>query len=446
MKFRKLQKKTLLFFGGLFNKKAPAPSESTQSDCAPSSTLSHDPGTKSKSATFGHKPRAGGKSLFSKITLLKNIKFTPKTLSIAGGAIAAVVLAIVLLGGSKDRHAGAVTMVVTPNPSMLALMYSPEPTPDPMSLQAPEPSLDLYKPLTPGESAPEVEALQQRLMDLDYMDPDEPTELYGKITQYALQLFQREHKLQVDGVAGEETLQLLYSDDAKPYVTQLGDRGVDVEEYQKQLIELGYLKDTASGKYGDNTVKAVTAFQTRNGLKADGKIGMITREMLYSDDAKLAPTPKPKATKKPTTSQTATAAKKSTAPKKTPGKAVAAPDEKGVNAMIAFAKQHMGYPYVRGGKGPGTFDCSGFVYWCLKNSGVKISYMTSAGWAKSSYPEIKNQKDLKAGDILCFKGHVGIYLGNGQMIDASSGQGKVRICTISSNYWQKSWICGRRVF
>ena len=100
---------------------------------------------------------------------------------------------------------------------------------------------------------------------------------------------------------------------------------------------------------------------------------------------------------------------------------------------------------MRGAKGPNSFDCSGFVYWCLNQAGVKQSYMTSIAWRScKKYRRINSMHDIKRGDVMVFKGdtmetgHVGIYLGDGKMIDASSGAGQVRI-TGSSNFKSKYW-------
>ncbi len=74
--------------------------------------------------------------------------------------------------------------------------------------------------------------------------------------------------------------------------------------------------------------------------------------------------------------------------------------------------------------------------------------MTSAGWASTTkYPVVTSMSKLQRGDIVSFKGHVGIYLGGGQMIDASSSDGKIRICSnIQSNsYWKSHFIKGLRV-
>ena len=55
---------------------------------------------------------------------------------------------------------------------------------------------------------------------------------------------------------------------------------------------------------------------------------------------------------------------------------------------------------------------------------------------------------VERGDVVCFDGHVGIYMGNGKMIDASSSRGKVRTTSNiqSSSYWTSHFICGFRIF
>ena len=74
--------------------------------------------------------------------------------------------------------------------------------------------------------------------------------------------------------------------------------------------------------------------------------------------------------------------------------------------------------------------------------------MTSAGWkATTKYPIVTSMGDLEKGDVISYEGHVGIYIGNNQMIDASSSEGKVRITNIYSvSYWKKHFIKGCRIF
>ena len=117
-----------------------------------------------------------------------------------------------------------------------------------------------------------------------------------------------------------------------------------------------------------------------------------------------------------------------------------------IESFVKAAEAQMGKRYVRGGKGPSVFDCSGLVYYALQSSGKGIPYMTSRSWAESAYPQVDSMDDLQRGDVVCFRGHVGIYLGGGTMVDASSSQGKVRMAynIQSSSYWKRNFICGRR--
>ena len=118
----------------------------------------------------------------------------------------------------------------------------------------------------------------------------------------------------------------------------------------------------------------------------------------------------------------------------------------GASALLAVASSKLGCPYVWGSKGPNSFDCSGFVYWCLNQVGVRQSYMTSSGWRNAGrYTRISSFSNLRAGDIIVVSGHVGIVAGGGTVIDASSGNGKVVHRSLSSG-WANNFICGWRIF
>ena len=119
---------------------------------------------------------------------------------------------------------------------------------------------------------------------------------------------------------------------------------------------------------------------------------------------------------------------------------------KGASALISIASSKLGCPYVYGAKGPNSFDCSGFVYWCLNQVGVRQSYITSSGWRSvGKYTKITSFNNLKAGDIIVVSGHVGIVAGGGTVIDASSSNGRVVHRSLSS-WWRNNFICGWRIF
>lgn len=110
-------------------------------------------------------------------------------------------------------------------------------------------------------------------------------------------------------------------------------------------------------------------------------------------------------------------------------------------ALIREAEKYLGYPYVWGGSSPSTsFDCSGFVCYVLKNSGV---YSIGRTTAQGIFNEcaIIPRSEAKPGDIIFFTGtyassgpvsHVGIYVGNGMMIHCGN---PISYASIDSNYW-----------
>jgi hypothetical protein len=98
-----------------------------------------------------------------------------------------------------------------------------------------------YQVLKKHDSGEEVTKLQTRLMELGYLEIEEPTDYFGNSTAYAVSLFQRQHGLEQDGVAGEQTQTLLYGRDAQHYMMVEGAEGRDVKMLQEQLVDLGYL-------------------------------------------------------------------------------------------------------------------------------------------------------------------------------------------------------------
>lgn len=128
--------------------------------------------------------------------------------------------------------------------------------------------------LRKGMQHPIVKQLQERLMDLGFMDNDEPTEFYGEVSQAAVKVYQRQNKLAQDGIVGPETLEAILSPDAKYYAAQHGDVGDDIMRIQTRLYELGYLAtdNLVTGNFGDSTEEADKKMQGVNGLDQDGKV------------------------------------------------------------------------------------------------------------------------------------------------------------------------------
>ena len=113
----------------------------------------------------------------------------------------------------------------------------------------------------------------------------------------------------------------------------------------------------------------------------------------------------------------------------------------------------LGKPYVYGTSGPDSFDCSGLVYYCLKNAGVDIGRLNAAGYAAyEQWDRIGSISDLEPGDLMFFYNdahtrisHVGVYIGNNQLLHASSSAGSVVVSNIG-NWHRSHFAWGRRVF
>ena len=121
-------------------------------------------------------------------------------------------------------------------------------------------------------------------------------------------------------------------------------------------------------------------------------------------------------------------------------------------ALMVEAEKYIGYPYVYGGSKPSTgFDCSGFVCWVFRQSGV---YDTGRLGAKGLYSLCTDvsRDEARPGDLVFFtktmgadvKGitHVGIYVGNGMMIHCG---GPIQYANLNTSYWQSHFYAYGRL-
>lgn len=307
--------------------------------------------------------------------------------------------------------------------------------------------------LSYGEKSEVVLAAQQRLKELGYMT-SEPDGAYGNDTVLAVKQFQSRNDQVVDGYLGPSTRMMLNDPNAVPNGMSLGDSGEAVQKVQSMLSSLGYISSAnVTGYYGEVTENAVKSFQRTNGLSADGSVGVQTMGKLTSGDARRAPANQPSRGSSGSSSSGNSGNRgnnSSSSGNKGSGGSTSVPNtgnaSGGAANLIAIASSKLGSPYVWGAKGPNSFDCSGFVYWCLNQAGVRQSYLTSSGWRNvGKYTKISRFSDLKAGDIIVVSGHVGIVAGGGTVIDASSSHGRVVHRSLSS-WWSNNFICGWRIF
>ena len=176
---------------------------------------------------------------------------------------------------------------------------------------------------------------------------------------------------------------------------------------------------------------AVTVHSTSNGwskITANGVEGYVSSEYL--------------STTKPSTSSSSSSNSSSSS----------SSSSSSVNAVLNLAAKQIGKPYVWGAEGPSSFDCSGLTYYVYKNAaGITLPRTSSE---QSKYGTTVSKSNLKAGDLLFFDtsgsnngvvSHVGIYVGGGEMIHASSSSNKIVQVTIESSYWNNAYVTAKRV-
>ncbi len=112
------------------------------------------------------------------------------------------------------------------------------------------------------------------------------------------------------------------------------------------------------------------------------------------------------------------------------------------SSVASYALQFVGNPYVYGGSSltNGT-DCSGFVMSVYRNFGVGLPHSSGAD-RSVGYAVPGGLSGAQAGDIVCYSGHVGIYIGNGQIVHASTARTGIKVS--SANY--RTPVAVRRIF
>ncbi len=192
-----------------------------------------------------------------------------------------------------------------------------------------------------------------------------------------------------------------------------GDQGQDIASIQGQLNALGYNVGSADGDFGDATANAISDFQRDRGLDVDGVIGAETyralmgREIAVSRDGSSS----------------------------------------NVRRIVQASLRYQGVPYVFGGTTPSGFDCSGFTRYVFAQAGV---YLPRSADEQYEVGRSVSYSRLQSGDLVYFTtyeagaSHVGIYLGNGQFISATSSRG-IAIARMDSGYWGDRYIGARRV-
>lgn len=297
-----------------------------------------------------------------------------------------------------------------------------------------------------------------------------------------------------------------------------GDKSDDVKKLQSRLVALKYLpSDTElSRHFGALTKAGVEAFQKRSGLKATGVLDSKTEKAVYGKNAKKAKTPVelPKQESVSNTAQannqsnanillsgdlsqleqlypelksnpdilrnnpglaeqllarqaalnalggvTTPAASLPVASAYTPASSTSVPSGSNMEDVIQFGMTLLGRPYRNGGRGPDSFDCSGFVCYILGQYGYPRPGSSQDISDYSGWVTISDRSQLIRGDIVLFHtsgrnisvGHSGIYLGDGTFLHAEPSNG-VTVTSMSDynsrgekTYYNANYLWAKRI-
>jgi cell wall-associated NlpC family hydrolase len=112
--------------------------------------------------------------------------------------------------------------------------------------------------------------------------------------------------------------------------------------------------------------------------------------------------------------------------------------------VVSIAMRYLGDPYVWGSAGPNTFDCSGLVMYVFAQVGISLPHFAASQWEYGVYV---SKDQLQPGDLVFFAnlGHVGIYIGNGDYIQAPQTGDVVKITSLSDPWSEASYFGARRI-
>ncbi|MFC7456916.1 peptidoglycan-binding protein [Brachybacterium sp. GCM10030267] len=238
--------------------------------------------------------------------------------------------------------------------------------------------------------------------------------VFGPNTLRAVKNFQSSARIAVDGVVGPNTWGALAggsssgSGTSAPSSSQPklreGSRGSAVRTLQSALNDRGSSL-TVDGVFGSRTASAVRGLQSAAGIKVDGVVGPNTWNAVYSD-VRISDGGSSRGDGRDSTSGTSINGQ----------------------AVINAARSQLGARYTWGGESPSTgFDCSGLVHYAYNSAGIDLPRKTAKGYTFGG--KIIPRSQAQPGDLVAFTsndyGHMGIYVGNGKIIDASGSRQKV---------------------
>jgi cell wall-associated NlpC family hydrolase len=243
---------------------------------------------------------------------------------------------------------------------------------------------------------------------------------------------------------------LLSSGSAEELVSQMGTLEAIAGHNSAAVTEVAEASDRAE----DSREEARSAREKAERSVADiqgqqkaleSKIADYQRQYAALDAAQRALVERAQADSQPVrasrgTERTAPSAPRAAAPAPAPARAAAAGGAAAVAVNTALAQ--VGDRYVWGASGPDAFDCSGLTSFAYRAAGISLPHSSAS---QSRMGRAVSRSELQPGDLLFFYSpvsHVGMYIGNGQMVHASTSSQPVKVASIDS---MPSYNSARRI-
>lgn len=260
-------------------------------------------------------------------------------------------------------------------------------------------------------------------------------------------------KVAVDGGSGyvssdyiELTREYTYAESKAEEDARLALEQARLEEEQRAAEEAARQQEaddaqSQAGESAASTTSTSTSTGNSSGNSTSTSAGATTSSGTTTSQTQQSQTQTAPSTQSQTPAQTAPSTESQT-PAQTPAPAESSSNASGTGQAVAnYASQFVGNPYVWGGTSlTNGADCSGFVLSVYAHFGVSLPHSDAA---QRSAGRAVSWEEKQPGDIICYDGHVGIYVGNNTIIHASNPASGIKY-TSPANY--RTVLAVRRIF
>lgn len=256
----------------------------------------------------------------------------------------------------------------------------------------------------------------------------------------------------VNKIADSDARLIEQQEEDKKEVEEKQDQVVaKLDELNEMMFELEDIQDAITAQQEENEAKKRELKDKENELTAlveeleieESNLASLEREVRQSIEAARQPAPEPAETavaSEDSSQSASTESESASVTTTTTSKEesnTSPPPAENYGSVLDAAYSQMGTTYRAAGKGPGGFDCSGFVSWAFAQAGTSIPSYTGA---LANVGTRVSTSEMQPGDLVFFRGgrHVGIYVGNGNFIGSQTSTG-VDVASMTSGYWARNF-------